>query len=330
MEASVRTTRVSWRRDMSDSSSGRERFAANHCFERRVAVRRVNRHFVTKNPVFATHFYPRLELHVVALLPRNLLSHLRLVLGDANSLGAATDAAELRSLLRSADAELLVVDPAMHDGRWEAALEEVIGLYPTLPVIVYTTLTPAAMRQVVRLARLGIQHVVLNRFDDEPRRFLDLIERAPAHPLAELMLKELAVPLGALPVVVARAIEQLFRSPSRVKNSQDLATLAGMIPRTLYRNLAPLGLQPRHLVLCARLLRAYTMLRDPGVRLKEVALKLGYADPDSLSEQLREWTGCSPKDLRSTLGPEAFVQALANHVLRSSAEQDVEDAAEPV
>ncbi|HEV7991094.1 MAG TPA: AraC family transcriptional regulator [Gemmatimonadaceae bacterium] len=269
-------------------------------------------------------------MHVVALLPHNLLSHLRLVLGDGNFLEAAADAAELHSLLRSADAELLVVDPAMNEGRWESAVEEVVGSYPALPVIVYTTLTPAAMRQVVRLARVGIQHVVLNRFDDEPRRFLDLIERAPAHPLAELMLRELAAPLAALPVVVARAIEQLFRSPARVRSSQDLAGLAGMIPRTLYRHLAPLGLQPRHLVICARLLRAYTLLRDPGVRLKEIALKLGYADPDNLSEQLREWTGCSPKDVRSTLGPEAFVQALANHVLRSNAEHDVEDAAEPV
>jgi len=293
-------------------------------------MRRVNRHFVTKNPVFATHFYPRPELHVVALLPRNLLSHLRLVLGDGNTLDAAADAAELHSLLRSADAEVLVVDPAMQDGRWESAVEEVLGSYPALPVIVYTTLTPSAMRQVVRLARVGVQHVVLNRFDDEPRRFLDLIERAPAHPLAELMLRELATPLGALPVVVARAIEQLLRSPARVKTSQDLAALAGMIPRTLYRHLTPVGLQPRNLVICARLLRAYTLLRDPGVRLKEIALKLGYTDPDILSEQMREWTGSSPKDLRNTLGPEAFVQALANHVLRSSAEQDVEDAAEPV
>ena len=115
-----------------------------------------------------------------------------------------------------------------------------------------------------------------------------------------------------------------------MKNSQDLAGLAGMIPRTLYRHLTPLGLQPRNLVVCARLLRAYTLLRDPGVRLKEIALKLGYAEPDSLTEQLREWTGCSPRDVRGTLGPEAFVQTLANHVLRSTAEHDVEDAAEPV
>jgi AraC-like DNA-binding protein len=148
--------------------------------------------------------------------------------------------------------------------------------------------------------------------------------------LAELMVRELAVSLGTLPVMVSRAIEQLFRSPGRVKNSQELARLAGMIPRTLYRHLAPLGVQPRHLLICARLLRTYTMLRGPGVRLKEVALRLGYGDPDQLSEQLREWTGCSPRDLRSTLGPEEFVRTLAQQLMRQSAEHPVGDAAEPV
>jgi len=269
-------------------------------------------------------------LHVVALLSRSLLAHLRIVLGDFHSLDAATDAAELHALVRRTDVDVLIADPAMNDGSSEGVIEEVVNAYPALPVIVYTTLSPQAMRQVVRLARYGIQHVVLNRFDDEPSRFLDVIERAPAHPLAELMLQELAVPLAALPVVVARAIEQLFRSPARVKNSRELASLAGMIPRTLYRHLTPMGVQPRHLLICARLLRAYTLLRAPGVRLKEIAQRLGYADPDHLTEQLRDWTGCSPKDLRSTLAPEEFVKALANHLMRADAEHDVADAAEPV
>ena len=155
-------------------------------------------------------------MHVVALLPRNLLTHLRIVLGEMHTLSAAADAAELHSLLRSSDADVLIVDPAMNDGKWEGALEEIVAAYPQMPAIVYTMLTPAAMRQVVGLARAGLQHVVLNRFDDEPSRFLDLIERAPAHPLAEAMLQELAPPLRALPVIVTRAIEQLFRSPARV------------------------------------------------------------------------------------------------------------------
>jgi AraC-like DNA-binding protein len=267
-------------------------------------------------------------LHVVALLPRNLLSHLQIVLGDAHSLGAAMDAAELTTLLRSGEVDLLVVDPSVRDGELTEAIEEIIARHPSLPVIVYTTLAPTAMRTVVRLARLGVLHVVLNRFDDEPRRFLELIERVPAHPLAELMLQELASPLRALPIVVARAIEQLFRSPSRAKNSQELAALAGMAPRTLYRHMMPAGLQPRHLIICARLVRAYTLLRSPGSRLKEIAAKLGYGDPGILSEQLREWTGHAPKEIRRALPPEMFVRLLAEHLRQADAEE--EDAAEPV
>ena len=231
-------------------------------------------------------------------------------------------------MLRVGDADLLVVDPAMHDGLSSDAIEEIIARNASLPVIVYTTLAPASMRHVMRLARLGVQHVVLNRFDDEPRRFLELIERVPAHPVAELMLRELADPLGAMPVVLARAVEQLVRSPSRAKSSQELATMAGMTLRTLYRHLTPVGLQPRHLIVSARLLRAYIFLRSPGSRLKEVALKLGYADPSHLSEQLRMWTGLSPKEIQRTLTAAEFVQRIADHLRRVDA--DAQDEVEPV
>ena len=54
-------------------------------------------------------------MHVVALLPRNLLAHLRMVLGDAHSLNIATDPAELYSLLHAEAADLLIVDPALRD-----------------------------------------------------------------------------------------------------------------------------------------------------------------------------------------------------------------------
>ncbi|MEP6990517.1 MAG: helix-turn-helix domain-containing protein [bacterium] len=250
-----------------------------------------------------------------------------MVLGDGHSLGTATDPAELHSLLRSDATDLLIVDPAVRDGMHADAVEEIIASHPTLPVIVYTVLGPTAMRMVVRLARLGVQHVVLNRFDDEPRRFLDLIERVPAHPMAELMLQELASPLRTLPVVVARAVEQLFRSPSRVKNSQELARLAGMAPRSLYRHMTPAGLQPRHLIICARLLRAYTLVRAPGSRLKEITAKLGYSDPDTLSKLLFEWTGRAPKEIRRDVPPELFVRLLADHLRRAAPDEEVPETA---
>ena len=255
-------------------------------------------------------------MHVLALLPRQLLAHLRFVLGDDHALRAAADAVELDALLRSGEIDLCVVDPSMREGEFAEAIEQVVARHAALPVIVYTTLAPSAMRLVVRLGRLGVQHVVLNRFDDEPRRFRELLERVPAQPLAELMLQELSTELRRLPIVVTRAIEQLFRSPSRVRSAQDLARLAGMIPRTFYRQLEPVGLQPRELVVCARLLRVYVQLREPEPRLKEIALRLGYTDPGLMSEQVREWTGRSPREIRRAVAPEAFVRLLAGRLRR--------------
>lgn len=244
------------------------------------------------------------------------------MLGNAHSLSAATDPAELYAMLASEDADLLVLDPSARDGAMADSLETLVNRHPGLPVIVYTTLTPQAMRLVVRLARVGVQHVVLNRFDDEPRRFLDLIERVPAHPMSELLLEQIAEPMRQMPVVLARAIEQLIRSPSRATNVPELATLAGMTSRTLYRYMATARLPPRELLVCARLLRAYTFLSRPDSRLKEVSVKLGYAEPALLSEQLREWTGYAPKELRHEVEPTEFVRRLVERLRRAELEDE--------
>ena len=258
---------------------------------------------------------------VLALLPPGLLTHLRVVLGDQHVLRSAADPAEVSSALRAGEADLLVVDPTMRNGAGAEALEDLIARSPALPVIVYTALAPLAMRLVVRLGRLGVQHVVLNRFDDEPRRFLELIERVPAQPLADMLLRGLAVQMGSVSIVVARAIEQLFRSPARVRTAQELARMAGMIPRTLYRHLEPTGLHPRQLITCARLTRVYVLLRGPEPRLKAIALALGYGDPSSMSEQLREWTGMGPREIRDGVGTEQFVQLLLDHLQGSDRRQ---------
>jgi AraC-like DNA-binding protein len=254
---------------------------------------------------------------VVAYLPRQLASHLRVVLGTDHSLTPVTGWHELQATVRHHTVDIVVADPAATGTVEVEALEDLRRHFPSLPVVVYTLLAPSTIKAIVRLAKSGVEHVVLSRFDDDPRRFLELLEGIPGHALGDQMLQELAGPLSTLPVTVVRAIDQLFRSPMRFKNAGDLAAAAGMNLRTLYRNLEPAGIfSARALVVSARLLRAYSFLQDPGRSIKDVAAKAGYHSPWQLSQQLRELTGRSTDQVRREITQDALVGLLAEQVRR--------------
>lgn len=256
-------------------------------------------------------------MDVVAYLPRSLLSHLRIVLGSEHSLTPVFSWGELHATVKHLVTDVVVADPGASGAVEVESLEEIRRQFPSLPVIVYTSLSPAAIKAIVRLAKSGIEHVVLSRFDDEPRVFLDLIEATPAFRFGDEMLRELEPELKVLPINVRRAVDELFRSPDRFKNSQDLALAARMNLRTLYRNLEPAGIfSARSLVVSARLLRAYAYLLDPGRSIKDVAAKAGYTSPWQLSQQMREMIGLTAEQVRKELDGDAIVAMLAEQVRR--------------
>ncbi len=256
-------------------------------------------------------------MDVVAYLPRQLLGHLRIVLGSEHQLRAAENWTELLALVQHGGADVVVADPAASGEVQVEALEHLRRQFPSLPVVVYTSLAPGGVKAIVRLAKSGVEHVVLSRFDDEPQRFLELLEGIPAYALGEQMLQELAGCLSNLPVTVVRAVDQLFRSPNSFKNAQDLAAAAGMNLRTLYRNLEPAGIfSARSLVVSARLLRAYAYLQDPGRSIKDVAAKAGYHSPWQLSQQMRELTGLTTDQVRREVTGQALVTLLSEQVRR--------------
>ena len=258
-------------------------------------------------------------MDVVAYLPRLLQQHLTIVLGSQHTLTSVQGWDELRDAVMQRVTDVLIVDPAAGGTPRTDILEELHRQYPSLPIIVYTALQGNSMRAVLELGRIGIEHVVFNRFDDERRRFRELIERVPGQALSNQMLNLLAPQLAKLPVTTVRAVELLFRSPSRFRNAQDLSAAAGQIVRTLYRQLDNAGIHsPRLLVSAAKLIQVYTLLRDPGRQIKEVAGKTGYASQWKLGQHMRALTGHTPRTVRAYIEPEQFVKLLADGVRRSS------------
>lgn len=214
--------------------------------------------------------------------------------------------------------DVAVLDPQSTAG---VQTDEVLWLleqHPSLPVVLYTYLSPLMLGAVAELARYGVHQVVLHRFDDEPRRFLELLERQPGFAICETMLERLGGPLSRLPRSLARTVERLFRSPAQIHVS-DLAHSAGMPVRMLYRKFEQAGLgSPRILVQSARLLRAYAYMRDPGLLLEDVAAKLRYQSPRALTNQMQDATGMTPTEVRNRLSPEEFVSTLATRLCVSA------------
>jgi AraC-like DNA-binding protein len=254
-------------------------------------------------------------VEVVAFLPRPLLSHLGVVLRSRHTLTPVASWSELQSVVRQDCSDVVVADPRANGDVDVQMLEDIRQRYPSLSIVLYTQLAPASMQAAVRLAKSGVEHVVLSRFDDEPGRFLELLESMPSHGLGERMLKELGGSLAKLPPTVARTIDRLFRSPGNFKNAEAVAAASNMNLRTLYRNLEAAGLfSPWTLIVSARLLRAFGLLQDPGRSIKDVAAIAGYHSPWQLSQQFRAITGRTTTQVRRDLTGEALVSLLAERV----------------
>lgn len=248
-------------------------------------------------------------MDVAAFLPSPLLMQLRVAMGRAHRVHAASSWTELEPLVRRAD--VLVVDPTA-DGaaRGVVATMALAARHPSVPLVPYVALSPASLRAIVDLARLGVEQVVLHRFDDEPLRFRELLERRAGDALTETVLGELGAPLARLPPPLAAAVRQMFRQPHHVWTAQSLASSAGVPRRTMYRQLEAAGFSsPRWLVQGARVLRAYLYLRDSGHHVEDVIVKLRYGSPHALGRHTREAFGVTPSALRRTVdGPEVVAR----------------------
>ena len=114
-------------------------------------------------------------MELVARLPSALLSHLRVAVGRDHTLIVVEAWAELAEIIRTHPVDVAIIDPRADGTMRTAELQALMSQYQSLPVVVYTSLTPDTLKATLELAKYGVQHVVLRGFDDEPRRFRELL-----------------------------------------------------------------------------------------------------------------------------------------------------------
>ena len=108
-----------------------------------------------------------------------------------------------------------------------------------------------------------------------------------------------AVGSNATPSDLVVSLRPLIRSllPDGYPRVAQVARLSGLSLRTFQRKLAEIGVNFSDLLEEARLDLALAMLRDPAVRITDVALDLGYADSAAFIRAFS--TGMRPSLLNS-------------------------------
>jgi AraC-like DNA-binding protein len=258
-----------------------------------------------------------LPLEVLARLSAPLAAQLQIALAGEHSLTLVDGWGALLLTIRERPVDLVVLDPRTSGGLELGQARELLARHPTLPVVIYTTLAADSMQATVMLAKLGVQHVVLRGFDDEPRRFRQMINQLPAARLSNSVLEHVLPHIQDAPTLFVRAITRLFEAPQEVVDVDELARMSGMTRRSLDRWFLRSGLtSARTMILVARLTRAKHYMGDPGFLLEDIVKKLGYSSIRRFARQVRAATGMTPSTMRTSYSTEEFTMRMAALVCR--------------
>ena len=212
-------------------------------------------------------------------------------------------------IIRRQPVEIAVVDPLLGGQPRTHEIERLRVLFPSLPLLLYTTLAPETAGILLTLGRAGIRRAIFNRFDDSPGALRSALRQELEQAPSQQVLHALAGVLHELPDRLRWALEAAMHHSADALTVDELARRAQVKRRTCERWFARSGLpSPRTVLLLTRLLYAHRLLLDPGYTVEDVTLKLGYAKAHSLRMQFKEVFGVTAAELRLSLSPDQALE----------------------
>ncbi|HEV8400158.1 MAG TPA: helix-turn-helix domain-containing protein [Gemmatimonadales bacterium] len=253
---------------------------------------------------------------VLAAVPDIQYHKLRRAVAERFSVAHAHSWDGVLDSIRSRPVEIAVVDPLLSGAPRGQEIERLRVLFPSLPLILYTALTPQVAAVLLGLGQRGIRHVVFARFDDHPERLREVVEREEMHAASHQMLGQLAAALAPLPREMRWVLEDVLRTPGTVLTIQQFAARARVDRGTCARWFARAGLpSPRHFLAATRVLYAHRLLQDPGFTIEDVAQRLGYAQAKTLQQHARAYLGLTAGEMRLSLTPDDAALRILGGVL---------------
>src|SRR5260370_4697143 len=122
---------------------------------------------------------------------------------------------------RNRPVELAVVDPLLGGAASATEIERLRVLFPSLPLVLYTTLSPATARVLLSLGHGSIHHVVFSRYDDHPARLREVLGQEEARSTSRQLLDQLSTLFAPLPHELRRVLETALRAPPALQTVQQ-------------------------------------------------------------------------------------------------------------
>ena len=178
--------------------------------------------------------------------------------------------------------------------------------FPTVPVLIYSHLTPEGVQDVLAGARAGATDVVIANFDDIGVALSHRITSAQTAALADRVVARVA---GIVPESVALMLGFVFRHAHRRPTVSAMAVALRTHPHTLARQCAGAGL-PTPSALCdwARLLLTAERLEDPSRTTDMAAREMGFPSGVVFRDVLKRYTGLRPSEVRERGGSTCLIE----------------------
>ena len=251
---------------------------------------------------------------LLAAVPPERVFRLRTLDADRFQWVSASNWPEAVEAIRAKPVDMAVVDPHLGGGEPRPhGIERLRLFFPSLPLLVYTDLTPANAGVLLQLGRAGIRRVVVYRFEDAPGALRSALLSELEQSASQQVMQALGAILSELPEELRAALETMLHAPGDGPTVTALADRAQLTRRTCERWFTKVGLpSPRVVMVLTRLLYAHRLLLDPGYTVEDVALKLGYSKTKTLQMHLRAVFGLTAGELRVSLSTEEALEAVTS------------------
>src|SRR5213595_2257933 len=170
---------------------------------------------------------------VLAAVPDVQFHKLRRAAGSRFNVAQVSTWDDVLTSIRGRPVELAVVDPLLSGQGRSQEIERLRVLFPSLPLMLYTTLTPRTAGVLLALGQRGIQHAVFANYDDHPSRLREVLGQEEARSSSRQLLDQLADALAPLPSELRWVLEEALRSPGEVQTVGQVAVRARVDLRAL-------------------------------------------------------------------------------------------------